>query len=69
MVAADEGSFDPGEEEDDDLPTTVLTDELQSDHNIEISRPIFWKCSQNCSQNFKSQLKSPQHMSPSTFEC
>jgi hypothetical protein len=28
MVAADEGSFDPGEEEDDDLPTTVLTDEL-----------------------------------------
>jgi hypothetical protein len=38
MVAADEGSFDPGEEEDDDLPTTVLTDELW---------PQYWNKSPN----------------------
>ena len=29
MVAADEGAFDPGEEENDDLPAAILSDELK----------------------------------------
>ena len=29
VVAPDQGTFDPGEEEDDDLPAAVLADQLQ----------------------------------------
>ena len=29
VVAPDQGSLDPGEEEDDDLPAAVLSDHLQ----------------------------------------
>ena len=40
MVAADEGSFDPGEQEDDDLPAAVLADQLKKVLELDHRLPI-----------------------------